>query len=77
MIDPVNNFKIPEEWIVRTGLPREELEKKVASGMIVEEYSEVFYYKCIDVKIRKEHNHLQDKPNLFYDFSYCLIKVMT
>ncbi|MDD3246912.1 MAG: cobalt-precorrin-5B (C(1))-methyltransferase [Methanosarcina sp.] len=35
MIDPVNNFKIPEEWIVRTGLPREELEKNVASGMIV------------------------------------------
>ena len=35
MIDPVNNFKIPEEWIVRTGLPREELEIKVASGMIV------------------------------------------
>ena len=35
MIDPVNNFKIPEEWIVRTGLPREELETKVASGMIV------------------------------------------
>lgn len=28
MIDPVNNFKIPEEWIARTGLPREELEKK-------------------------------------------------
>ncbi len=35
MIDPVNNFKIPEEWIARTGLPREELEKKVASGMVV------------------------------------------
>ncbi|MGB9131569.1 MAG: cobalt-precorrin-5B (C(1))-methyltransferase [Methanosarcina sp.] len=35
MIDPVNNFKIPEEWIARTGQPREELEKKVASGMIV------------------------------------------
>lgn len=35
MIDPVNNFKIPEEWIVRTGLAREELETKVASGMIV------------------------------------------
>ena len=35
MIDPVNNFKIPEEWISRTGLPREELEKNVASGMIV------------------------------------------
>jgi len=35
MIDPVNNFKIPEEWIVRTGLAREELEEKVASGMIV------------------------------------------
>ena len=35
MIDPVNNFKIPEEWILRTGIPREELEKKVASGMVV------------------------------------------
>lgn len=35
MIDPVNNFTIPEEWISRTGLPREELEEKVASGMIV------------------------------------------
>ncbi|AKB13815.1 cobalt-precorrin-5B (C1)-methyltransferase [Methanosarcina thermophila] len=35
MIDPVNNFKIPEEWILRAGIPREELEKKVASGMVV------------------------------------------
>lgn len=35
MIDPVNNFKIPEEWILRTGIRREELEKKVASGMVV------------------------------------------
>ncbi len=35
MIDPVNNFKIPDEWIARTGLPREELETKIASGMIV------------------------------------------
>jgi cobalt-precorrin-5B (C1)-methyltransferase len=35
MIDPVNNFKIPEEWIARTGLPMEELETKIASGMIV------------------------------------------
>ena len=35
MLDPVNNFMIPEEWISRTRLPREELEKKVASGMIV------------------------------------------
>jgi cobalt-precorrin-5B (C1)-methyltransferase len=35
MIDPVNNFKIPEEWITRTGLSREELGKKVATGMIV------------------------------------------
>ncbi|AKB53415.1 MULTISPECIES: cobalt-precorrin-5B (C(1))-methyltransferase [Methanosarcina] len=35
MIDPVNNFKIPEDWIARTGLPREELETKVASGMLV------------------------------------------
>lgn len=35
MIDPVNNFKIPEEWITRTGIPREELDKRVASGMVV------------------------------------------
>jgi cobalt-precorrin-5B (C1)-methyltransferase len=35
MIDPVNNFEIPEEWIARAKLPRKELEKKVASGMIV------------------------------------------
>lgn len=35
MIDPVNNFKIPEEWIIRTRLPREKLETKVASGMSV------------------------------------------
>lgn len=35
MIDPVNNFEIPEEWISRVKLPRKELEKKVASGMIV------------------------------------------
>jgi cobalt-precorrin-5B (C1)-methyltransferase len=35
MIDPVNNFKIPEEWIARTGLSLEELETKIASGMIV------------------------------------------
>ena len=35
MIDPVNNFKIPEEWISHTGLPREELESKILSGMIV------------------------------------------
>ncbi len=35
MIDPVNNFDIPEEWIARTGMPREEVEEKVASGMIV------------------------------------------
>ena len=35
MIDPVNNFKIPKEWIVLTKLPRLELEAKIASGMIV------------------------------------------
>jgi cobalt-precorrin-5B (C1)-methyltransferase len=35
MIDPVNNFDIPEEWIARAGMPREEVEEKVASGMIV------------------------------------------
>jgi cobalt-precorrin-5B (C1)-methyltransferase len=35
MIDPVNNFKIPKEWIALTELPRVELEAKIASGMIV------------------------------------------
>ena len=35
MIDPVNNFKIPQEWIALAELPRVELEAKVASGMIV------------------------------------------
>lgn len=35
MIDPVNNFKIPEEWIALTGIPEAELEEKVASGMVV------------------------------------------
>jgi len=35
MIDPVNNFDIPDEWIARAGMPREEMEEKVASGMVV------------------------------------------
>jgi cobalt-precorrin-5B (C1)-methyltransferase len=35
MIDPVNNFEIPNEWIALTKLPRVELEAKIASGMIV------------------------------------------
>jgi len=35
MIDPVNNFKIPETWIALTRMPRTELEEKVASGMVV------------------------------------------
>ncbi|MBN2488207.1 MAG: cobalt-precorrin-5B (C(1))-methyltransferase [Methanosarcinaceae archaeon] len=35
MIDPVNNFKIPDEWIARTKIPRHELEEGIASGMMV------------------------------------------
>ncbi len=35
MIDPVNNFKIPQKWISLTKLSRVELEAKIASGMIV------------------------------------------
>ena len=35
MIDPVDNFKIPEEWIALTKIPFNELEKQVSQGMIV------------------------------------------
>jgi len=35
MIDPVNNFDIPDEWIARTKIPRSELEDGIASGMLV------------------------------------------
>src|SRR5659263_131734 len=35
MIDPVNNFKIPEEWVKRTHLPRKELKSMISSGCYV------------------------------------------
>jgi len=35
MIDPINNFEIPDEWIARTKIPQQELEDGIASGMLV------------------------------------------
>ena len=35
MIDPVNNFKIPDEWIKRTSLPLKELKSMISSGCYV------------------------------------------
>ncbi|MCZ7401652.1 MAG: cobalt-precorrin-5B (C(1))-methyltransferase [Candidatus Methanoperedens sp.] len=35
MIDPVNNFKIPDEWIKRTNLPLKELKSMISSGCYV------------------------------------------
>ena len=35
MIDPVDNFKIPGEWITRIKIPLDELEKLVSKGLIV------------------------------------------
>jgi cobalt-precorrin-5B (C1)-methyltransferase len=35
MIDPVNNFKIPDEWIKRTGIPFKELDEMISSGSYV------------------------------------------
>lgn len=35
MIDPVNNFKIPDEWVKRAGMPVEELKLLVQSGRFV------------------------------------------
>ncbi len=35
MIDPVNKFKIPEEWINRTKIPRKELDALISSGLYV------------------------------------------
>ena len=35
MIDPVNNFKIPDEWVKRTRMPVEELNSLVNSGRFV------------------------------------------
>ncbi|MCX9083696.1 MAG: cobalt-precorrin-5B (C(1))-methyltransferase [Candidatus Methanoperedens sp.] len=35
MIDPVNNFKIPDEWIQRTNLPIDKLNSMILSGCYV------------------------------------------
>jgi len=35
MIDPVNNFKIPDEWVKRTSLPLKELKSMISSGVYV------------------------------------------
>lgn len=35
MIDPVNNFEIPEEWIKKANMPAEELEMRIHSGRYV------------------------------------------
>ena len=35
MIDPVNNFEIPEEWIKKANMPVEELEMRIHSGCYV------------------------------------------
>lgn len=35
IIDPVNKSKIPQEWINRSTMPRDELEKGIVSGMLV------------------------------------------
>lgn len=35
MIDPVNNFKIPDEWVKRTRVPIKELDEMISSGCYV------------------------------------------
>ncbi|MBP2029892.1 cobalt-precorrin-5B (C1)-methyltransferase [Methanohalophilus levihalophilus] len=35
MIDPVNKSKIPEEWMAKSSLPRDELEEGIKNGMLV------------------------------------------
>ncbi len=35
MIDPVNRSRIPDEWLERSQIPREELEEGIRSGMLV------------------------------------------
>jgi len=35
MIDPINNFEIPEEWIKKASMPVEELEMRIHSGCFV------------------------------------------
>ncbi len=35
MFDPVNNFQIPDEWVARAKIPREELDACISSGRYV------------------------------------------
>ncbi len=35
MIDPVNNFQIPEEWVARANLPLKELKARISGGRYV------------------------------------------
>ncbi len=35
MIDPINNFQIPDEWINRTKIPRKKLDELISSGRYV------------------------------------------
>ncbi|MDI3486844.1 MAG: cobalt-precorrin-5B (C1)-methyltransferase, partial [Methanolobus sp.] len=35
MIDPVNKSKIPDEWLDRSKMPREELEEGIKNGTLV------------------------------------------
>ncbi|MCC7575618.1 MAG: cobalt-precorrin-5B (C(1))-methyltransferase, partial [Methanomethylovorans sp.] len=35
MIDPVNRSKIPDEWVARSNVPRDELIKGIESGRLV------------------------------------------
>lgn len=35
MIDPVNNFQIPDEWVKRARVPLKELEARVSSGRFI------------------------------------------
>ncbi len=35
MIDPVNNFEIPEEWIKLAGIPYDEIISRISSGRYV------------------------------------------
>lgn len=35
MIDPVNNFQIPDEWVKRAKIPLNELEERISSGRYI------------------------------------------
>lgn len=35
LIDPVNNFTIPQEWIDKVTIPLDELKKGVSDGLLV------------------------------------------